>query len=232
MSGMGVRIDCGPMGGRYHNRKFQERGMPVVVVANPKGGVGKSTLSTNLAGALAHRGRTVMLGDVDRQQTSRRWLALRPGTLASIGSWDISPDGMARPPRGTTHVVLDTPAGLHGAALDRVLGIADFVIVPLQPSLFDIQATHDFIGELLAHRRRDRVKVGIVGMRLRLSACACGRTRSPPTSCGSSSARWTFPSSPVCGTRRTTSILPRADSRCGTSPGAASNATSSNGTTS
>jgi chromosome partitioning protein len=51
------------------------------------------------------------------------------------------------------------------------------VIVPLQPSLFDIQATHDFIGELLAHRRRDRVKVGIVGMRLRENTIAADQLR-------------------------------------------------------
>jgi chromosome partitioning protein len=47
--------------------------MPVIVVANPKGRVGKSTLSTNIAGYFASRGDTVMLGDADRQQSSRLW---------------------------------------------------------------------------------------------------------------------------------------------------------------
>ena len=51
--------------------------MPVIVVANPKGGVGKSTLATNLAGALARAGHAVMLGDADRQQSARQWLGLR-----------------------------------------------------------------------------------------------------------------------------------------------------------
>ena len=60
--------------------------MPVIVVANPKGGVGKTTLSTNLAGYLASRGRAVMLGDVDRQQSSRQWLALRPEAAPKIQS--------------------------------------------------------------------------------------------------------------------------------------------------
>ena len=49
--------------------------MPVIVVANPKGGVGKSTLATNIAGWLAHQGHAVMLGDIDRQQSARQWLA-------------------------------------------------------------------------------------------------------------------------------------------------------------
>ena len=52
--------------------------MPVVVVANPKGGVGKSTLATNVAGYFSSRGHSVMLGDADRQQSSKLWLGLRP----------------------------------------------------------------------------------------------------------------------------------------------------------
>lgn len=141
--------------------------MPVIVVANPKGGVGKSTLATNLAGALAHRGHAVMLGDVDRQQSSRQWLKLRPPELPVIQGWDVKEDGLVRPPKGTTHVVLDTPAGLHGKRLDEVMKLADRIVVPLQPSLFDIQATHAFVVELLAHRRSDKVKLGVVGMRVR-----------------------------------------------------------------
>ena len=49
--------------------------MQTIVVANPKGGVGKSTLSTNIAGCLANAGHAVMLGDVDRQQSTRTWLS-------------------------------------------------------------------------------------------------------------------------------------------------------------
>ena len=120
--------------------------MPVIVVANPKGGVGKSTLSTNLAGYLARAGHAVMLGDVDRQQSSRPWLALRPRRPAAIAAWEVSATATSCARRkGTTHVVLDTPAGLHGKRLDEVMKLADKVLVPLQPSIFDIHATHDFI---------------------------------------------------------------------------------------
>ncbi|MBX3607027.1 MAG: ParA family protein [Piscinibacter sp.] len=141
--------------------------MPVIVVANPKGGVGKSTLSTNLAGYLASRGHAVMLGDVDRQQSARTWLALRPAHLPPIASWDALGEDVVRPPKGTTHVVLDTPAGLHGKRLDEVMKIADKVLVPLSPSIFDIHATHEFVRQLQAHRRSDKVQVAIVGMRTR-----------------------------------------------------------------
>jgi chromosome partitioning protein len=141
--------------------------MPTIVIANPKGGVGKSTLATNLAGLFAREGHVVMLGDVDRQQSSRQWLALRPPQLPPIRSWDVDRNDIARPPHGTTHVVLDTPAGLTGKRLDAVLRIADKVIVPLQPSLFDIQATHAFVQVLRAHKRADHLSIGLVGMRLR-----------------------------------------------------------------
>ena len=152
--------------------------MPVIVVANPKGGVGKSTIATNLAGALARAGHAVMLGDVDRQQSARQWLALRPVTLPAIRSWDLAHDSVVRPPKGTTHVVLDTPAGLHGNKLDDVLKIADRVIVPLQASLFDIQASHAFVQTLLAHKRSDTVRLGVVGMRVREGTIALAQLRS------------------------------------------------------
>jgi len=141
--------------------------MPVIVVANPKGGVGKTTLSTNLAGYLASRGRAVMLGDVDRQQSSRTWLGLRPQGLPTISAWEVTHGEVVRPPKGTTHIVLDTPAGLHGKRLDEVMKLADKVLVPLQPSIFDIHATHQFIDELLAHRRSNKVQTAVVGMRTR-----------------------------------------------------------------
>jgi chromosome partitioning protein len=141
--------------------------MPVIVVANPKGGVGKSTLATNIAGCLAAAGHAVMLGDVDRQQSARQWLALRPPQLPPIRSWDVAADDIVRPPKGTTHVVLDTPAGLHGKRLDAVMRIADRMLIPLQASLFDIQATHAFVRTLREHRRGAEVQLGLVGMRVR-----------------------------------------------------------------
>jgi chromosome partitioning protein len=141
--------------------------MPVIVVANPKGGVGKSTLATHIAGALARQGHAVMLGDVDRQQSARGWLALRPPQLPPIRGWDTSGGDALRPPKGTTHAVLDTPAGLHGKRLDEVMKVADKVVIPLQPSLFDINATHAFVAELRAHKRAERIAFGVVGMRVR-----------------------------------------------------------------
>ena len=140
--------------------------MPVVVVANPKGGVGKSTLATHVAGYWASQGHPVVLGDVDRQQSARLWLGLRPPAAPPIGTWDASADMIARPPKGSSHAVLDTPAGLHGWRLSDVLKRADKIIVPLQPSVFDIFATREFLDQLASHRRVGDAQVGIVGMRV------------------------------------------------------------------
>lgn len=140
--------------------------MPVVVVANPKGGVGKSTLATQIAGYFASQGHAVMLGDADRQQSSRLWLTLRPAAARPIRSWDVGDDQIAKPPKGTTHVVLDTPAGLHGKRLKEVLKIADKVVVPLQPSVFDIFATRAFLDELADSAHAAKTQIGIVGMRV------------------------------------------------------------------
>ena len=139
--------------------------MPVIAIANPKGGVGKSTLATNLAGALARQGHAVMLGDLDRQQSARQWLKLRPEAAPAITNWEIREEtGQVRPPKGTTHVVIDAPAGMHGKKLAALLNVADQLLVPLQPSLFDIQATHAFLAELREYPRAGRIRLGLVGI--------------------------------------------------------------------
>jgi chromosome partitioning protein len=150
--------------------------MKSFLIANPKGGSGKSTLATNLAGYFAHSGSQVMLGDIDRQQSAREWLRLRPPTLPPILPWEIERDKPARPPRGTSHVVLDTPAGLHGKQLDRVLKQVNRVIVPVQPSLFDILATRHFLEALLEEKavRKAQAFVAVIGMRVDARTRAAG----------------------------------------------------------
>jgi chromosome partitioning protein len=140
--------------------------MPVVVIANPKGGVGKSTLATNVAGYFASRGNAVMLGDADKQQSSRLWLGLRARSAAPILTWEMGADQIAKPPRGTSHVVLDTPAGLHGKRFKEVMKWADKVLVPLQPSVFDIFATRAFLDELAESRHIGKTQIGLVAMRV------------------------------------------------------------------
>lgn len=151
--------------------------MSVVVVANPKGGVGKSTLSTNIAGYFASQGQAVMLGDADRQQSSRLWLTLRPDGARPIDNWDVSADMIAKPPKGAAHAVLDTPAGLHGWRFNDLMKIADKVIVPLQPSIFDMYAVRAFLDQLLANKRAKKLEIALVGMRVDERTIAADKLR-------------------------------------------------------
>jgi len=139
-----------------------------ILIANPKGGSGKLTLATNLAGYYAGAGRKVMLGDVDRQQSSLGWLARRPAVLPAISGWEVKVGEPARPPKGTEVIVLDSSAGLHGKKLEALVDRVDRVIVPIQPSAFDMSASEAFLAKLFEEKavRKGRAYVGVVGMRV------------------------------------------------------------------
>jgi chromosome partitioning protein len=146
--------------------------MPVIAIVNSKGGSGKSTLATHLAGHAASLGLAVMLGDVDKQKSTVGWLrrrAMEPAARkAPIVSWVADPQKVLRPPTGVTHVVLDTPGGLRGFELARVVMSADAVLMPVCDSAFDRDAATQAWAELQSHPRvaDGRCRVAIVGMRI------------------------------------------------------------------
>jgi len=146
--------------------------MPVVAVVNRKGGSGKSTLATHLAAHCAHSGISVMLGDVDKQQSTQAWLRLRATqpitTPAPIVGWTVDPRSVLRAPSGVTHVILDTPGGLRGFDLARVVMFADVILMPVCNSVFDRESAADCYAELLTLPRvaSGRCQVAAVGMRL------------------------------------------------------------------
>lgn len=141
--------------------------MQTILVINPKGGAGKTTLSTNLAGFLAWRGDSVTLGDMDRQQSAMHWLSIRSDQLPIIHGWDARDNDLAKPPK-CDYLILDAPAGIHGKELSDALKHANKVLVPVQPSLFDIWATSEFFDTLKEHKalRHHHVDIGVVGMRV------------------------------------------------------------------
>ena len=146
--------------------------MPIVAVVNRKGGSGKSTLATHLAAYGAHQGLPVLLGDADFQQSSHAWLRLREkqklARVPKIVGWSVDPRNVLRAPPGITHVVLDTPGGLKGYELLRVVMLADAVLVPVCHSMFDRESAAECIAELRAHPRvlRGRCRIAAVGMRI------------------------------------------------------------------
>ena len=142
--------------------------MQTILVINPKGGAGKTTLATNLAGFLAWNGDKVTLGDMDRQQSSLHWLSIRSPELPAIHGWDAREDDLAKPPTGGDYLILDAPAGIHGKELGNALRHANKVLVPVQPSLFDMWATSEFFDALKEHKalRHHHVDISVVGMRV------------------------------------------------------------------
>jgi chromosome partitioning protein len=141
--------------------------MPVVAVINHKGGSGKSTLSSHIAAWFAKSGCSVMLGDVDRQQSSASWLRRRDPCMPTISPWSIDQKNIRRVPQGVTHAVLDTPGGLHGFELARVVMFADIILMPVGYGVFDREAAAACYAELctLPKIASGKCPVAAVGMR-------------------------------------------------------------------
>jgi chromosome partitioning protein len=127
---------------------------------------------THLAAWCARNGHKAMLGDVDRQQSALSWLrrrAVQPlAQGAEIAGWALDGRSVLRPPAGVTHVVLDTPGGLAGPDLARLVMQADAILMPVCDSIFDRESAADCHAELMTLPRvaNGRCKVGVVGMRL------------------------------------------------------------------
>lgn len=142
--------------------------MRTILIANPKGGSGKTTLATNLAGYLAKQNQRVVMWDLDQQKSSLNWLALRAPELPSISRLGLERDASKGNIKNNDWLVLDSPAGIQGKNLSHALKIAHKIIVPVQPSVFDMVATRDFINRLTEEKTIQRKKsfIGMVGMRV------------------------------------------------------------------
>jgi len=136
--------------------------METILIANPKGGSGKTTLSINIAGYLANQGRRVALLDLDRQKSASLWVAARPADLPEIVTLESA--------KGEGYLndilVIDSPAGLHGKNLARAIKLAHKIIVPISPSLFDLNASRDFLKILADEKGAGKCRIGVVGMRM------------------------------------------------------------------
>lgn len=138
--------------------------MKHILVANAKGGSGKTTLATNLAGYLATTQANVMLTDLDRQQSATQWLKRRPADAPLI----LSMQQTGKQTNTLDWMVTDSPAGLRDEKLADAVKDADMVIVPIQPSAFDIGAAADFLDVLMQEKavRKNKTFVALVGSRV------------------------------------------------------------------
>lgn len=145
------------------------RRMLSVLVANAKGGCGKTTLATNLAAAFSVGGKRTLLADADRQRSSLAWLDRRPKSLAAIGGldWSKGVDRSLAPELDC--LVIDGAAGMRRKAMEELVRLANVVVVPVLPSIFDETGTQRFLDRLneLKPIRRNRIAVAVVRNRVR-----------------------------------------------------------------
>ena len=144
--------------------------MRTILVASSKGGAGKSTLSTNLAAHFAVEGKRTVLVDADKQHSAIRWCEKR----AHLDTAVLPIDGTARNwqklvPENAQIVIIDAPAGAMGDDLDPYIEMADAVLVPVRPSMIDIEATVPFLNSMAknAKVKKKKLPVGLVGNRLK-----------------------------------------------------------------
>ena len=150
--------------------------MQRIVVLNPKGGSGKTTIAINLAACYAANGERPALMDLDPQASSARWLRKRPHDAAPIHgiaaferSAAVTRSWQTRIPAECGVVIVDTPAAIDPLALPDLTRGADAVLVPVMPSEIDIHATAKCIADLLlvAKIRRSQRRIAIVANRVR-----------------------------------------------------------------
>src|ERR1700683_283174 len=150
--------------------------MQRILVLNPKGGSGKTTVATNLASYYAGQGQRPLLSDNDPQGSSTRWLKKRKpeqplisGIAAFERSSRMTRAWQMRIPADAAHVVVDTPAAVPAQDMPDMTKDADAIIVPVLPSDIDINACSTCIADLLliAKVRRDENRIGVVANRVR-----------------------------------------------------------------
>ncbi len=152
--------------------------MNTTLVINPKGGSGKTTITSSLGSYFAARSVPVTIMDYDPQGSSLHWLRLRDSTHNKIHAANAAPQRGNRlrgiemhVPADTRQLIIDAPAGASGLLLQEMLARTDCIVVPVAPSAIDIHATANFIRDLLlAGRIRMRnIRLAVVANKVRNS---------------------------------------------------------------
>jgi chromosome partitioning protein len=148
------------------------------LVINPKGGSGKTTVTTNLASFFASKGVPVTIMDYDPQGSSLNWLKVRAPHAPKIHGANAAPQKAGRlrsvemyvPPQ-TQQLIIDAPAGASGLLLQEMLSRTDCILIPVAPSSIDIHASANFIRDLLlsGRIRARNIRLAVVANRVRSS---------------------------------------------------------------
>ncbi|MGB0133189.1 AAA family ATPase [Dokdonella sp.] len=139
-----------------------------VLVASSKGGCGKSTIATNLAAHSALKGKATVLADADRQASSSRWCEKRAVLDTAVLPIDATRKGwQQRIPEDAHRVIIDSGAGIRASEIAEFISDIDAIVVPVLPSVVDLEATMPFLDDLakLPRIKKGKVAVGLVANR-------------------------------------------------------------------
>ena len=142
--------------------------MRTIIVLNPKGGCGKSTIATNIASYFAIKGKKVTLADCDPQGSSKDWLSVRPDIYSAINGIVVDDDRL-KIPRNSEVLIIDTPAAVAEKRLSKYLRKAQSLIMPIIASPIDIRAAEKFLEELFSFKGtiNNKIKIATVANRVR-----------------------------------------------------------------
>jgi len=156
--------------------------MRTIMVMNSKGGSGKTTIATNLAGHYASVNTNVVLKDYDPQGSSSEWLKQRPYALPKIvnlpafksSSMHVTRSWQMRLPTHTERLIIDTPAGVELPRFMSIVRTVDRIIIPVSPSSIDVRATVMFVHALKNQLKLNpcKAEVGIVANRSDINSSA------------------------------------------------------------
>jgi len=161
--------------------------MKTVLIANQKGGCGKTSIAVTLATALANQGQTVALADADPQKSSLGWLKRRPDTAAPIIAVDWREEEdigdlskkVVRQLGKQDWLIIDAPGSVSAERAQSLISEAQAILIPVLPSVYDADSTKRFLKSIqdIKRIRKGKVEIYLLANRVRAQSSSSQRLK-------------------------------------------------------